>query len=146
MEYRYNDGGRCDAGFSAKHAPGDCATRAVAIATGKTYQEVYDAFNLLSKSERTGKRKRGRSNSRLGVYPRTIKKYMTSIGWRWTPTMFIGSGCKVHLRDYELPRGRLVVSVSKHLTAVLDGVIYDIYDPSRAGNRCVYGYFIQIEQ
>ena len=37
--------------------------------------------------------------------------------------MHIGSGCKVHLRDGELPSGRLVVSVSKHMVAVVDGVI-----------------------
>lgn len=41
----------------------------------------------------------------------------------------------------ELPPGRLVVSVSKHLTAVVDGVIHDRYDPSRDGTRCVYGYW-----
>lgn len=62
-------------------------------------------------------------------------------GWVWTPTMFIGSGCKVHLRGDELPAGRLIVSVSKHLVAVIDGVIHDTYDCSRNGTRCVYGYY-----
>ena len=37
--------------------------------------------------------------------------------------------------------GKLVVNVSKHSTAVIDGVIHDNHDPSRAGTRCVYGYF-----
>ncbi len=37
--------------------------------------------------------------------------------------MQIGSGCTVHLRADELPSGRLVVSVSRHLTAVIDCVI-----------------------
>ena len=50
---------------------------------------------------------------------------MESLGWKWTPTMQIGSGCTVHLRADELPSGGLVVSVSKHLTAVIDGVIHD---------------------
>ena len=47
----------------------------------------------------------------------------------------------VHLRREELPRGRLVVRLSRHLTAVIDGVIHDIYNPDRRGTRCVYGYF-----
>src|ERR1700730_2873392 len=47
----------------------------------------------------------------------------------------------VGLRAKELPPGRLVVSVSKHLTAVIDGVIHDTHDPSRHGKRCVYGYW-----
>jgi hypothetical protein len=55
--------------------------------------------------------------------------------------MHIGRGCTVHLRAEELPTGRLVVSLSKHVTAVVNGVIRDTYDPSRGGTRCVYGYF-----
>jgi hypothetical protein len=53
--------------------------------------------------------------------------------------------------------GRLVVVLSKHLTAVIDAVIHDTYDPQRTTSfyavvdgktiidhisaRCVYGYF-----
>ena len=37
--------------------------------------------------------------------------------------MSIGSGCKIHLRSSELPRGPLIVKVSRHLTAVIDGVL-----------------------
>jgi hypothetical protein len=55
--------------------------------------------------------------------------------------MQIGHGCRVHLRADELPTGRLIVVVSRHLTAVLDGVIHDTFDPSRQGTRCVYGYY-----
>jgi hypothetical protein len=55
--------------------------------------------------------------------------------------MRIGSGCTVHLRADELPPGRLIVNVSRHTVAVIDGVIHDTYDPSRDGTRCVYGYF-----
>ena len=55
--------------------------------------------------------------------------------------MFIGSGCKVHLRNDELPAGRLIVCLSRHYTAVIDGVIHDTHDPSRGGTRCVYGYW-----
>ena len=57
--------------------------------------------------------------------------------------MQIGSGCTVHLRGDELPSGRLVVSVSKHLTAVIYGVIHDTHDCSRGETRCVYGYWQQ---
>jgi hypothetical protein len=49
----------------------------------------------------------------------------------------------VHLRAEELPGGRLIVKVSKHVVAVIDGVINDSHDPSRGGTRCVYGYYRQ---
>lgn len=139
MDFVFHDGGRDAAGY--KGSTGDCVTRSIAIATGKPYQEVYDALNRLAQTERVGKGKRKRSNSRTGVFRRTYQRYLESLGWRWTSTMKIGSGCQVHLRASELPPGPLVVRVSRHLTAVIDGVIYDTHDCSRAGTRCVYGYF-----
>jgi hypothetical protein len=139
MKFVYNDGGHKDAGW--KGNAGDCATRALAIVTKRPYQEIYDQINLLGKFERTGKRKKGKSTARNGVYKATFKKLAKELGLEWTPTMFIGQGCKVHLDADELPKGRLVVAVSRHWTAVIDGVIHDTYDPSRGGRRCVYGYF-----
>lgn len=140
MEWKYNDGGRKDAGF--KGDTGDCAVRSIAIATGKPYREVYDKINELAKKhERKGKRKKSISNARTGVYRQTVARYMKSLGWVWTPTMLVGQGCKVHLKASELPNGRLICSLSKHFTAVIDGVIHDTHDPSREETRCVYGYW-----
>jgi hypothetical protein len=138
--WTFDDGGRAAAGF--KGSADDCATRAAAIATGKPYREIYDAINELGTRERTGKRKRHKSAARTGVYSKTLRKFMESIGWQWVPTMQIGSGCKVHLRADELPSGRILCNVSKHYVAVVDGVIHDTFDPSRGGRRCVYGYFV----
>lgn len=139
MKFIFNDGGRAAAGFKGK--TGDCAARAIAIATGKPYQEVYDKINAIGDTERTGRRKRGTSNARTGVYKGAVHKFMAAIGWKWTPTMQIGSGCKVHVRDGELPAGKLVLNLSRHYAAVLDGVLHDTYDSSRDGMRCVYGYW-----
>src|ERR1700731_1802202 len=127
MRWQFNDGGRKSAGFQG--SAGDCVCRAIAIATGQPYQTIYDRINGVSKQhERLSKRKRGKSNARTGVYKQTVRRMMESLGWHWTPTMQIGSGCKVHLRDGELPMGRLVVNVSKHTVAVIDGVIQDTHD------------------
>lgn len=141
--FQENDGGREDAGF--KGNTGDCVTRAIAIVTGKPYREVYNDLNQLSESERTGKRKRNVSNSRKGVYRVTYQKYLESLGYEWIPTMKVGSGCKVHVRADELPKGRLIVRLSRHLTTMIDGVINDTFDCSRQGTRCVYGYYIKKE-
>jgi hypothetical protein len=141
MDFVFHDGGRATAGYKGK--TGDCVTRSIAIATGKTYQQVYDALNQFGETERISKRKRKRSNSRMGVFRKTYRSYLESLEWQWTSTMSIGSGCQVHLRASELPPGPLIVKVSRHLTAVIDGVLYDTYNCSRAGTRCVYGYFSQ---
>lgn len=138
MKYQHNDGGRADAG--RKGSARDCVCRAIAIATGKPYSEVYDALNDSAKRERP--RKGGkRSSARTGVKKATIRRYLQGLGWSWTPTMSIGSGCKVHLRADELPSGTLIVSVSRHMVAVIDGVAHDTFDPRRDGTRCVYGYW-----
>ena len=152
MEWIYDDGGRANAGY--KGTTGDCVCRAIAIAVERPYKEVYDLINAFGKQEHTGKRKRSKSSARTGVYKDTIKKVMSHYGWKWVPTMSIGKGCTVHLQPDELPKGRLVVNLSKHTTAVIDGVIHDTYDPNDRGfvvdgygndlttNRCVYGYYI----
>ncbi len=138
--YVYDDGGRKEAGY--KGSTGDCVCRAIAIATGLPYQKVYDDLNTWALSERSSKRRRGKkSNARTGVYRATYERYLRALGWVWTPTMRIGQGCKVHLKASELPKGRLIVMVTRHLTAVIDGVIRDTQDPSRGGTRCVYGYW-----
>ena len=142
MNYIYDDGGRSKAGYKGK--TGDCVCRSIAIATGMPYREIYDLINETAKMERTGPRKRKKSNARTGVYKYTLHKVMEKLGWEWTPTMNIGTGCQVHLIEDELPEGRLVVSLSKHTTAVIDGVIHDTHDPSRNGTRCVYGYFSRV--
>lgn len=139
MDFVFHDGGRTAAGYRGK--TGDCVTRSIAIATGKSYREVYDALNQLALSERRGARTRRRSNSRTGVFRNTYQRYLESLGWRWSSTMSIGFGCRVHLHPSELPPGPLIVKVSRHLTAVIDGIVYDTHNCSRGGKRCVYGYF-----
>lgn len=138
IEFVRNDGGREAAGF--KGYTGDCGVRAAAIVTGVPYREVYDTINLLAQDERPRGNKR-RSNARTGVWPKTLGRFLEAHGFRWVPTMKIGSGCQVHLNPQELPSGTLVVRVSKHFTAMIDGVIHDTHDPSRDGTRCVYGYW-----
>jgi hypothetical protein len=142
--FTYNDGGRSLAGYSGD--AGDCVTRAVAIASGLPYKEVYDFLAKGNASQRAGKYGKRSRSARNGVHTKRkwFKDYMQSLGFVWVPTMQIGSGCKVHFRKEELPaKGRLIVSLSKHYSTMIDGVINDTYDPSRNGTRCVYGYWIK---
>jgi hypothetical protein len=138
MNWVYDDGGRKAAGW--KGSAGDCVVRAIAIATELGYNNIYETMNEVVKLERPGKGTT-RSSSRNGVSKRTCRRFMEQLGWTWVPTMSIGSGTTVHLKEGELPMGRLVVACSKHYTAVIDGVIHDTGDPSRDGTRAVYGYY-----
>lgn len=130
MKFIYSDGGRSK---YFKGNCGDCTIRAIANATGQDYLDVYNNINKLAGI-----------SCRNGTPKQITRQYLRSIGWEWHPTMLIGQGCKTHLNANELPNNTiLIVSVSKHLTCVKYGTIYDTYDPSRGGNRCVYGYYIK---
>lgn len=148
MKYIWNDGGRAEAGY--KGHTGDCVTRAIAIATELPYKEVYKSLHEIALNDRPymaklelqyGSKARAHVSPRLGVHRRIYDRFMLKHGWIWVPTMQIGSGCQVHLRKKELPKGRLVVRLSKHVTAVIDGVIHDTHDPQRESGRCVYGFW-----
>jgi hypothetical protein len=155
MKFLYDDGGRKSSGY--KGSAGDCVARAVAIVTGSDYADVYSELSALAGLERKSRGASARNGIRTSR--KWFKDYMQACGFSWTPTMGIGTGCKVHLADGELPAGRLVVAVSRHYTAVVDGVIHDTFDPqrstvfydgqepdgsahvSRVAQRCVYGYW-----
>lgn len=126
----FHDGGRATAGFKGS-APGDCVVRAAAIVTGRPYKEVYNLVNTLAR----------KPVARTGVPKPLTRRLMAHLGLEWVPTMGIGTGTRVHLRADELPGGSLVVQVTKHVVAVIDGIVYDTHDPSRDGTRCVYGYW-----
>jgi len=136
MKFQYNDGGRAAAGFAGRAS--DCVVRAIAIATQKPYAEIHAAINHLADNEHFDG-----SDSEHGVKRGLWQPYLESLGWKWIPTMKIGQGCKTHLRSGELPQGRIIARVSRHLCAVVDGVLNDTHDCSRDGSRCVYGYWIK---
>ena len=133
MEWVYDDGGRSR---YFKGSAGDCVCRAIAIATEQDYKKVYDELAALNK------KRSGKKSARNGVNRKDIRAYMADLGWEWHPTMGIGTGCKVHLDADELPSGRIVCSLSRHLVAVIDGVLHDTYD-SAWERRCVYGYWTE---
>ncbi|QWD61469.1 hypothetical protein [Polynucleobacter sp. MWH-UH25E] len=144
----HHDGGRSAAGFQGR--AGDCVVRSIAIAARLPYMQVYEDLRQANTSyalERDNKVSRHLarkgSSPRNGNHRDVFHDYILSHGFEWVPTMKVGAGCQVHLRPDELPTGTLIVKVSKHLTAVIDGVIYDTHNPSRGGNRCVYGYYIK---
>jgi hypothetical protein len=155
----FDDGGRAASG--RKGFAGDCVCRAVAIASGLPYAEVYDRLAKERGEQRVTKRSgKKAASARNGINTRRkwFKDYMASLGFEWVPTMGIGTGCKVHLCAEELPSGRIIVAVSRHYTTMIDGVIHDTHDPRRdggwitgrrdgvdfaekVGGRCVYGYW-----
>lgn len=148
LGFQFNDGGREAAGF--KGGAGDCVVRAIAIAAELPYMQVYEDLRIANaayaeqRNDKLARRLAEKGSSpRNGNHRNVFHDYILGHGFEWVPTMKIGAGCQVHLLANELVEGRLIVKVSKHLSAVIDGVIHDTHNPSRGGSRCVYGYYIK---
>jgi hypothetical protein len=142
----YNDGGRAAAGFNG--TTGDCACRTIAIATGEPYRKVHDGLNalcaLFSDDANNDLRalhglrrwRAQRASADTGIPSGVTRVYLQLLGWRWTSTD------KARLHRCDLPPGRIIVSVNRHLVALINNVVHDHGDYWR-GHRVVYGYFTQ---
>ena len=125
----YSDGGRAAAGFSGN--VDDCSVRSIAIALALPYERVHRELS----------RDLGASAD-YGMSQQAIHKYVFSYGWRWTQTTgMVSNSFYVHLREGQLPPGRIIARIPNHVTAVIDGVIHDTFDPSEGGHRGVIGYW-----
>lgn len=124
----YDDGGRAQAGYQF-HDAGDCVSRAIAIATEMPYELVAD---MIDKAHHGRK-----GDSQSGAYEHIYGGILTALGWKKVTS-------KAHLNSDEFPPGRLILKVSSHLVALIDGVIHDTYDPSYYGSRRVYAYWTKI--
>lgn len=100
-EFVYDDGGRKEAGYRGD--TGDCVTRAIAIATQDDYRRVYDVLHGIALDRGARGRK---ASPRNGVTRKDYDRYLTAIGWVWTPTMQIGSVRAAVERRRPAARGR----------------------------------------
>lgn len=94
----------------------DCVCRAVAIATGRPYFQVYTELSHVN--EATGRQS---FSARNGIIcrSRSFEEYIKSQGFEHCAY----SG--------DLPMGTLLVRVRGHMFAMIDHVAYDTADPSK---------------
>jgi len=141
--FEHDDGGRKACGF--KGVTGDCFVRAYAITEGKNYQEAYDELATELKKVKPLKGKRvsgsGVSHPRTGIYKKHTDQFLEKKGYKWKATSGIGKGFQMHVKEGELPKGKNILRVSKHMIASEDQDWKDSNDASRGGTRGVYGYY-----
>lgn len=142
LPFQFDDGGRAKAAFQSLAR--DCVTRSIAIATGLPYQRVYqDIASGNAAQKATSKTPKRSLSADHGVNTRRkwFKEYMSSLGFEWVPAMHVGNPKRAYLCEEDLPTGRLVVALSKHYTAVINGVIRDTFNCCPDGSRCVFGFW-----
>lgn len=142
-DFIYNDGGRKAAGF--KGYTGDCGVRAAAIAVVSDYRETYDALHLRQKAfKATSRRKAVTSRSaspRNGVWKEVMHEHMIDAGAEWVPLAEIG-GPVTRVKDVAArwPKGRIVLRLARHYSAMVDGRNHDTWQ--QHPEKRVYGAWV----
>jgi len=128
-EWVWNDGGRCGSGYVG--LTGDCVVRAIAIATGISYRDVYREIGQATEK-----------SPRHGVPTRVAEAFLAARGWR----AFHGIGDSLFADA--LPSGVVIVHLVSttrqrggHFCTVIDHVIHDTWNPSEDERYCIGSYW-----
>lgn len=108
---------------------GDCVVRAIQKATKQTWLEVYNDLCQL-----------GATKYRMPNDKEVYEEYLLAKGFvkHKMPKDQNGNRYPIHKLADELPNKTIVISISKHLTVVANGVLYDSWDCAR---KSVYNYY-----
>ena len=131
--WRYDDGGRAATGRKG-HA-GDCVCRAIAIATGQPYEQIYRLLDAHCRPHRKSPNAR-KPSARFGVPLEVWEPLLVEEGWRYQE---LPRNEQFNARHLPI-EGCTIVHTNTHLCTVKYGVIYDTYDSSYKGTAWVKGY------
>jgi hypothetical protein len=112
-------------------AKGDCVTRAIVMATGLDYQEVWDE---LTRRKKGPSNKRGTASS--GMPHDISREYLNELGWTYVS---FHHGEKF---TYENLPEECIVDLPGHYTYVKRGIVYDAYDCRGKRRRKLEGYYV----
>ena len=128
LPYKRDDGGRAAAGF--KGGTGDCLVRAMAIASGQPYREVYAHVAATYKVhgyKRTGNAYyMGRKSKRGQLTPKKAQdRALMDMGFTKVPLL---PGPRPTYTEVARVHGTAVVGTTKHIGVIRDGVYRDTFD------------------
>lgn len=112
--YEYNDGGRSE--FFKGKREGDCVPRSIAIATGKSYQEVWQELHVIAYD-----------SGYAYNTNKTYLEYLESIGWEEVKL----PRNSFRMNEFPMPDDFVILYINSHLVAALDDTVYDIWDVRR---------------
>ena len=100
----------------------DCTLRAISLLTNKSWHDVYDELSTLANNDSL------MMDSVVFIEDYLDDRYLRECHYSKT----IGEFAK------EYPRGKYAVTMNGHITAIIDGIIYDTFDPSNRIMRCAW--------
>lgn len=98
----------------------DCAIRALSKATGMSWDEAYEEL--------------ANAGRELGLMMDSVESIEYYLDKRYPRRCYSSMTLDEFTKEY--PRGRYIVSMNGHLTSVVDGYIYDSFNPSNRRILC----------
>ncbi len=117
---------------SHNHKVGDCVIRAISTILEQPWEVTYDGLVEIG-------RKYGRMPNDQNVYD----KYLTSLGWEKQREPRTVENKKIKISDWikDHPNFTAIASLgTRHLAAVVDGIVYDIWDSS---DEILHTYYVK---
>ena len=100
----------------------DCVLRSISLVTGKSWEEVYEELTYLS--------------SDVGYMFNNVAFVEDYLDDRYPRECHYAK--TVGEIAMEHPYGKYLVTMDNHITAIIDGIIYDTFDPSDRIVRCIW--------
>ena len=114
MNYKYHNAN------PHKRRIDDCVIRAISILTNKSWNKVYNELSNLASYD-------GLMMDSVEFVEKYLdSKYLRKCHYSKTVEEF----------TKEFPKGKYAVTMNGHITAVIDGVVYDTFNPSNRIIRC----------
>lgn len=117
---------------SHNHEVGDCVIRAISTILEQPWEVTYDELTSIG-------RKYGRMPNDRNVFHR----YLTSVGYTKMKEPRTEDNKKIRICDYvnDNPNFTAIASLgNRHVAAIVDGVVYDIWDSSR---EILHTYYVK---
>ena len=128
------DGGRRQDTKRRNHGK-DCMVRALAVATGVPYAQVYDELV----AEGVFSPKRGGFMDRLVGQLNFADMDFHGFKFQWISFPAVKGKPRMHADKFaeQFPTGTYLLRMGHHICCMADGVLYDMF--SHTDRRCVYG-------
>lgn len=132
-----SDGGKSEykhTGLKFKYLNGDCGPRALAIATGCTYEEAVIELRESAGLTNSGTHFNGFVHS-LEWEDRDFHGYR----FEWIPFKAVKGQKRMNPVDFcnQYSTGSYICRTARHVFAVVDGILYDTWE--QRPDRCIYG-------
>lgn len=131
-----------DAASDAKRETNDCTVRALAAASGATYNDAHAALAKHGRPHRKGPpAKRVYAHGRYHIDCPALRKAALDLGCTWKvlePAEYQAKTMTTATRDRRLAKGHFICMVRGHVAAVVNGEVIDWTDGRRHRIKEVY--------